>query len=54
MSHSTDAVFALRPGNSPLVLSLPHVGTVIPDALQANFNAGAGGGRHRLAPRPAV
>ena len=34
MSQSTDAVFDLRPGASPLVLSLPHVGTVIPEALR--------------------
>ena len=37
MSQSTDAVFDLRPGASPLVLSLPHVGTVIPDALRFSY-----------------
>ena len=37
MSQSTDAVFDLRPGASPLVLSLPHVGTVIPDALRSSY-----------------
>lgn len=33
----SEAVFALHRGSSPLVLSLPHVGTTIPDALGAQY-----------------
>lgn len=41
MSHSTDPVFDLRPGASPLVLSLPHVGTLIPEKLRSSYVARA-------------
>lgn len=30
----TDAVYTLHPGSRPLLLSLPHVGTVLPDTLR--------------------
>ena len=33
----SDAVFALHCGATPLVLSLPHVGTTIPDELKPHF-----------------
>ncbi len=32
-----DPVFTLSRGNLPLVLSLPHVGTTIPDALKSDY-----------------
>ena len=33
----TDAVFTLHRGTAPLLLSLPHVGTELPDALRARL-----------------
>jgi N-formylglutamate deformylase len=33
----TDAIYTLHRGSRPLLLSLPHVGTVLPDALQARL-----------------
>ncbi|WP_088286278.1 N-formylglutamate deformylase [Ideonella sp. A 288] len=33
----TDAVFTLHRGRTPLLLSLPHVGTHIPDALRPRY-----------------
>ena len=41
MSHSTHPVFDLRQGSSPLVLSLPHVGTAIPETLRPSYVARA-------------
>lgn len=35
--NSSTSVFALRRGTTPLVLSLPHVGTRIPDPLKPHF-----------------
>jgi len=34
---TTDAPFALHRGSTPLVVSLPHCGTVIPDALRDDY-----------------
>ncbi len=31
---STDTVYTLHPGSTPLLVSLPHVGTLIPEALK--------------------
>lgn len=39
MSHDT---YSLHRGNTPLLISLPHVGTLIPDALRAAMVARAG------------
>jgi N-formylglutamate deformylase len=33
----TEAVFSLHRGSTPLVLSLPHVGTAIPDELKSRY-----------------
>jgi N-formylglutamate deformylase len=33
----SDAVFTLQPGTTPLLVSLPHVGTHIPEALRDRF-----------------
>ena len=33
----SEAVFSLHSGTTPLVLSLPHVGTTIPDALKSRY-----------------
>jgi len=41
LSQSSDPVFTLAPGASPLVLSLPHVGTAIPEGLQSRYTARA-------------
>ena len=41
MPHLTEPVFTLRAGNSPLILSLPHVGTEIPAALRPSYSARA-------------
>lgn len=38
MSQPTDPVFTRIEGASPLVLSLPHVGTVIPDDLRPRYS----------------
>jgi N-formylglutamate deformylase len=37
VSQPTEAVFTLSSGSTPLVLSLPHVGTAIPDSQQAQY-----------------
>lgn len=41
MPHLTEPVFTLQAGNSPLILSLPHVGTEIPAALRPAYSARA-------------
>jgi N-formylglutamate deformylase len=33
----SDATFLLRRGTAPLVVSLPHVGTLVPEAMKAQF-----------------
>ncbi len=37
MSPLNETVFSLTPGNTPMLLSLPHVGTAIPQALRAHY-----------------
>jgi N-formylglutamate deformylase len=37
----SEALFQLRRGSTPLLISLPHVGTQIPAGMQADFVAGA-------------
>jgi N-formylglutamate deformylase len=37
MNGMNNPVFALREGSAPLLVSLPHAGTVIPDGLQAAY-----------------
>jgi len=34
MSNTSDAIFSLHRGSQPLLLSLPHVGTALPDSLR--------------------
>ena len=47
--------FSLDRGTAPLLVSMPHVGTGIPDDLRQRLRAArAVGGRHGLAPRPVV
>jgi N-formylglutamate deformylase len=42
MNAATDpAVFSLRPGTLPLLISMPHVGTHIPDHVLATMTEGA-------------
>lgn len=36
-----DDIFTLHKGTTPLLVSLPHVGTVIPEALRADYTARA-------------
>ncbi len=36
-----DAIFRLHTGKTPLLLSLPHVGTVIPESMHMQFSARA-------------
>ncbi len=48
----SEPVFTLHRGSVPLLLSLPHVGTEIPDDLRPRLRAARAGARgHRLAPR---
>ncbi len=39
--HSSSEIFHLHRGSSPLLVSVPHVGTVIPEAMRALFVARA-------------
>ena len=36
-----DEIFTLQRGRTPLLISMPHVGTVIPDALAPRYTARA-------------
>lgn len=38
----TETVFDLTRGTAPLLISIPHLGTVLPEALQSRFTAEAG------------
>ena len=37
----SDAIYTLHRGHRPLLLSLPHVGSVLPEALQGNTDGAA-------------
>ena len=37
MTATTPSIFTLTPGNTPLLVSMPHMGTAIPDAIRARL-----------------